>query len=94
MLLRCNMALEDAVVLAAYTEITRFDYEDARYKRTARVQIMSRYMFPSAGSIGGAITGSRIGKSIHPWPHVAPQDGPSLAPQPRRDGAQFGAYVV
>jgi salicylate hydroxylase len=45
-----NMAIEDAVVLAACGEITGFDwektfklYEDARYKRTARVQIMSRY---------------------------------------------------
>jgi salicylate hydroxylase len=45
-----NMAIEDAVVLAAYAGITGFDwertfrrYEDARYKRTARVQIMSRY---------------------------------------------------
>lgn len=45
-----NMAIEDAVVLAAYAELTGFDweksfklYEDARYKRTARVQIMSRY---------------------------------------------------
>ena len=45
-----NMAIEDAVVLAAYAEITGCDwemtfklYEDARYKRTARVQIMSRY---------------------------------------------------
>jgi len=45
-----NMAIEDAVVLAAYAALTGFDwektfklYEDARYKRTARVQIMSRY---------------------------------------------------
>ncbi len=45
-----NMAIEDAVVLAAYAGITGFDwektfrlYEDARYKRTARVQIVSRY---------------------------------------------------
>jgi salicylate hydroxylase len=45
-----NMAIEDAVVLAAYAGITGFGweetfklYEDARYKRTARVQIMSRY---------------------------------------------------
>jgi 2-polyprenyl-6-methoxyphenol hydroxylase-like FAD-dependent oxidoreductase len=45
-----NMAIEDAVVLAAYAELSGFDwprtfrwYEDARYKRTARVQIMSRY---------------------------------------------------
>jgi salicylate hydroxylase len=45
-----NMAIEDAVVLAACAQIHCFDwertfrsYEDARYKRTARVQIMSRY---------------------------------------------------
>jgi salicylate hydroxylase len=45
-----NMAIEDAVVLAACAELAGFDwersfrgYEDARYKRTARVQIMSRY---------------------------------------------------
>jgi salicylate hydroxylase len=45
-----NMAIEDAVVLAAYAASTELDwerafrlYEDARYKRTARVQIMSRY---------------------------------------------------
>jgi 3-hydroxybenzoate 6-monooxygenase len=45
-----NMAIEDAVVLAAYARIHAFDwerafrsYEDARYKRTARVQITSRY---------------------------------------------------
>ena len=44
------MAIEDAVVLAAYAqnhagdwERTFRSYEDARYKRTARVQIMSRY---------------------------------------------------
>ena len=45
-----NMAIEDAVVLAAYAQNHAYDwertfrsYEDARYKRTARVQIMSRY---------------------------------------------------
>jgi salicylate hydroxylase len=45
-----NMAIEDAVVLAAYAEISGWDfarafkwYEDARYLRTARVQITSRY---------------------------------------------------
>lgn len=45
-----NMAIEDAAVLAAYAANTGFAweqtfrlYEDARYKRTARVQIMSRY---------------------------------------------------
>jgi 3-hydroxybenzoate 6-monooxygenase len=45
-----NMAIEDAVVLAACAQLSGFDwerafrwYEDARYKRTARVQIMSRY---------------------------------------------------
>jgi salicylate hydroxylase len=45
-----NMAIEDAVVLAAYAEISGWDferafqwYQDARYLRTARVQITSRY---------------------------------------------------
>jgi 3-hydroxybenzoate 6-monooxygenase len=45
-----NMAIEDAVVLAAYAEISGRDwakafrwYQDARYLRTARVQITSRY---------------------------------------------------
>ena len=45
-----NMAIEDAVVLAAYAEITGWDfaqafrwYEDARYLRNARVQTTARY---------------------------------------------------
>ncbi|HMA89185.1 MAG TPA: 3-hydroxybenzoate 6-monooxygenase [Burkholderiales bacterium] len=45
-----NMAIEDAVVLAAYAELSGRDwakafrwYQDARYLRTARVQITSRY---------------------------------------------------
>jgi salicylate hydroxylase len=45
-----NMAIEDAVVLAAYAELSGHDwekafrwYQDARYLRTARVQITSRY---------------------------------------------------
>jgi len=45
-----NMAIEDAVVLAAYAEISGWDferafrwYQDERYLRTARVQITSRY---------------------------------------------------
>ena len=45
-----NMAIEDAVVLAAYGEISGWNwqqafqwYEQARYLRTARVQITARY---------------------------------------------------
>jgi len=45
-----NMAIEDAVVLAAYVELSGRDfakaflwYQDERYLRTARVQITSRY---------------------------------------------------
>jgi salicylate hydroxylase len=45
-----NMAIEDAVVLAAYAKISGWDferafrrYQDERYLRTARVQITSRY---------------------------------------------------
>jgi 2-polyprenyl-6-methoxyphenol hydroxylase-like FAD-dependent oxidoreductase len=45
-----NMAIEDAVVLAAYAELSGGDwakafrwYQDTRYLRTARVQITSRY---------------------------------------------------
>jgi len=45
-----NMAIEDAVVLAAYAEISGWDfarafrwYEDARYLRNARVQTTARY---------------------------------------------------
>ena len=45
-----NMAIEDAVVLAAYAEISNWDfakafrwYEDARYLRNARVQTTARY---------------------------------------------------
>lgn len=45
-----NMAIEDAVVLAAYVEHSGYDfctafrwYEEARYLRTARVQVTARY---------------------------------------------------
>jgi salicylate hydroxylase len=45
-----NMAIEDAVVLAAYAELSGYEWEQAfawyereRYLRTARVQITSRY---------------------------------------------------
>ena len=45
-----NMALEDAVVMAAYAELAGWDYgrafrwyQDARYLRAARVQVTARY---------------------------------------------------
>ena len=56
-----NMAIEDAVVLAAYVELSGRDfakafrwYQDERYLRTARVQITSRYygdLYHAAGVV-------------------------------------------
>jgi 2-polyprenyl-6-methoxyphenol hydroxylase-like FAD-dependent oxidoreductase len=56
-----NMAIEDAVVLAAYVELSGGDwekalrwYQDERYLRTARVQITSRYygdLYHAAGVV-------------------------------------------
>ncbi len=72
-----NMAIEDAVVLAAYAEITGFDwekafklYEDARYKRTARVQIMSRY-YGDAYHAAGVVRELR-NDILAPTPGAAP----------------------
>lgn len=72
-----NMAIEDAVVLAAYAEITGFDwekafrlYEDARYKRTARVQIMSRY-YGDAYHAAGVVRELR-NDILRPAPGAAP----------------------
>ena len=91
-----NMAIEDAVVLAAYAEITRFDwgktfklYEDARYKRTARVQIMSRY-YGDAYHAAGVVRELR-NDVLAPRPGAAPDfegvawlyDGIEV-PQPNR----------
>ncbi|MDH4188938.1 MAG: 3-hydroxybenzoate 6-monooxygenase, partial [Betaproteobacteria bacterium] len=69
-----NMAIEDAVVLAAYVEISDGDferafqwYQDARYLRTARVQITSRYygdVYHAAGvvrELRNQIVGSKPG---------------------------------
>ena len=72
-----NMAIEDAVVLAAYAEIHGFDwvrtfrsYEDARYKRTARVQIMSRY-YGDAYHAAGVVRELR-NDILSPLPGAAP----------------------
>jgi len=56
-----NMAIEDAVVLAAFAELSGRDweiafrwYQDERYLRTARVQITSRYygdLYHAAGVV-------------------------------------------
>ena len=75
-----NMAIEDAVVLAAYARITGFDwektfrsYEDARYKRTARVQIMSRY-YGDAYHAAGVVRELR-NDILAPVPGAAPDFG-------------------
>jgi len=72
-----NMAIEDAVVLAEYAVLTGFDwekafrgYEDARYKRTARVQIMSRY-YGDAYHAAGVVRELR-NDLLAPTPGAAP----------------------
>jgi salicylate hydroxylase len=74
------MAIEDAAVLAAYAEITGFDwektfklYEDARYKRTARVQIMSRYYGDAYHAAG--VVGERRNDILRPVPGAPPDFG-------------------
>ncbi len=72
-----NMAIEDAVVLAEHAALTGFDweeafrrYEDARYKRTARVQIMSRY-YGDAYHAAGVVRELR-NDLLAPTPGAAP----------------------
>jgi 2-polyprenyl-6-methoxyphenol hydroxylase-like FAD-dependent oxidoreductase len=72
-----NMAIEDAVVLAEQAALTGFDwagafrrYEDARYKRTARVQIMSRY-YGDAYHAAGVVRELR-NDLLAPTPGAAP----------------------
>jgi len=72
-----NMAIEDAVVLAEHAAFTGFDweeafrrYEDARYKRTARVQIMSRY-YGDAYHAAGVVRELR-NDLLAPTPGAAP----------------------
>ena len=72
-----NMAIEDAVVLAACAQRHGFDwercfrsYEDARYKRTARVQIMSRY-YGDAYHAAGVVRELR-NDILAPQPGAAP----------------------
>ena len=71
-----NMAIEDAVVLAAYAEISGWDfarafrwYEDARYLRNARVQTTARYY-------GDIYHASGVVREVRNW---------FLAPGPKAD---------
>ena len=71
-----NMAIEDAVVLAAYGEISGWDfarafrwYEDARYLRNARVQTTARYY-------GDIYHASGVVREVRNW---------FLAPGPKAD---------
>jgi 2-polyprenyl-6-methoxyphenol hydroxylase-like FAD-dependent oxidoreductase len=71
-----NMAIEDAVVLAAYAEISNWDfaqafrwYEDARYLRNARVQTTARYY-------GDIYHATGVVREVRNW---------FLAPGPRSD---------
>ena len=71
-----NMAIEDAVVLAAYADISGWDfarafrwYEDARYLRNARVQTTARYY-------GDIYHASGVVREVRNW---------FLAPGPKAD---------
>jgi 3-hydroxybenzoate 6-monooxygenase len=71
-----NMAIEDAVVLAAHAELSRWDfaqafrwYEDARYLRNARVQTTARYY-------GDIYHAAGVVREVRNW---------FLAPGPRSD---------
>ncbi len=78
-----NMALEDAVVLAAYAELAGWDcaqafrwYQDARYLRTARVQVTARYY-------GDIYHAAGVVREVRNWflapkPGADPNAGPSF----------------
>jgi 3-hydroxybenzoate 6-monooxygenase len=76
-----NMAIEDAVVLAAYAEISNWDfaqafrwYEDARYLRNARVQTTARYY-------GDIYHASGVVREVRNWFLApGPQSDPSAKP--------------
>ena len=78
-----NMAIEDAVVLAAYAELAGWDfarafrwYQDARYLRTGRVQVTARYygdIYHAAGVVREVRNGF-----LAPRPGADPNAKPSF----------------
>ena len=83
-----NMALEDAVVLAAYAEIAGWDferafrwYQDARYLRTARVQVTARYY-------GDIYHAAGVVREVRNW-FLAPRPGADPEAKPSFEGVAW-----
>jgi len=83
-----NMAIEDAVVLAAYLELSGWDfarafawYEQARYLRTARVQITARYY-------GDIYHASGVVREVRNW-FLRPEAPPDPKAKPSFSGVAW-----
>lgn len=83
-----NMALEDAVVLAAYAELSGWDfprafrwYQDARYLRTARVQVTARYY-------GDIYHAAGVVREVRNW-FLAPRPGADPNAKPSFEGVAW-----
>jgi len=83
-----NMALEDAVVLAAYAELAGWDfarafrwYQDARYLRTARVQVTARYY-------GDIYHAAGVVREVRNW-FLAPKPGADPNARPSFEGVAW-----
>lgn len=83
-----NMALEDAVVLTAYAEIAGWDferafrwYQDARYLRTARVQVTARYY-------GDIYHAAGVVREVRNW-FLAPRPGADPDAKPSFEGVAW-----
>ncbi|TAK41895.1 MAG: 3-hydroxybenzoate 6-monooxygenase [Betaproteobacteria bacterium] len=83
-----NMALEDAVVLAAYAELADWDfarafrwYQDARYLRTARVQVTARYY-------GDIYHAAGVVREVRNW-FLAPKPGADPNARPSFEGVAW-----
>ncbi|MBI3374881.1 MAG: 3-hydroxybenzoate 6-monooxygenase [Betaproteobacteria bacterium] len=83
-----NMAIEDAVVMAAYVELAGRDfarafrwYEDERYLRTARVQTTARYY-------GDIYHASGVVREVRNW-FLAPRPGADPKAKPSFEGVAW-----
>jgi 2-polyprenyl-6-methoxyphenol hydroxylase-like FAD-dependent oxidoreductase len=80
-----NMALEDAVVMAAYAELSGWDfarafrwYQETRYLRTARVQVTARYY-------GDIYHAAGVVREVRNW-FLAPKPGADPNARPSFEG--------
>jgi len=83
-----NMAIEDAVVMAAYAEISGWNfakafrwYEDARYLRNARVQTTARYY-------GDIYHAAGVVREVRNW-FLAPKSGAGPTTKPSFEGVAW-----